>query len=187
MLTLVLAILSISAAVGMRLALPLVVISLFYSQEFWSDVPVLRHFEPRVILAISIAWSLLELFSSKQLLGQRILQMIQLLFSPILGGIVAVAFAHIAEIDFTPFWLIGLVGGMFAMVLTIVQIGWFFRLRGLPLWVVLLQDILGIVLVFMAFSYPKEGGLIALLLLWLAIRSSNTWRNWYLESKKTSP
>ena len=126
MLTLVLAVLSISAAAGMRLALPLLVISLFYSQEFWSDVPVLRHLDPRVVLAISISWSLLELFISKQLLGQRVLQIIQLLFSPILGAIVAVAFAHIAEIDFTPFWIIGLVGGIFALVLTIVQIGWFF-------------------------------------------------------------
>ena len=186
MLTLVLAVLSISAAAGMRLALPLLVISLFYSQEIWSDVPVLRHLDPRVVLAISISWSLLELFISKKLLGQRVLQIIQLLFSPILGAIVAITFAHIAEIDFTPFWLIGLIGGIFSLVLTIVQIGWFFRLRGLPVWVVLLQDILGVFLVFLAFASPIEGGLIALLLLWLAIRSSTAWRNWHLESQKTS-
>ncbi|HHP7232179.1 MAG TPA: DUF4126 domain-containing protein [Xenococcaceae cyanobacterium] len=186
MLTLVLAVLSISAAIGMRLALPLLVISLFYSQEFWTDVPILRHLEPRVILAISISWSLLELFISKKLLGQRVLQVIQLVFSPMLGAIIAIAFAHIAQVDFTPFWLIGLVGGIFALVLTIVQIGWFFRLRGLPIWVVLMQDILGILLVLLAFASPREGGLIALLLLWLAIRSSTAWRNWYLASQKTS-
>ncbi len=184
MLTLVLAVLSISAAASMRLALPLLIISLFYSQEFWSDVPVLKHFDPRVVLGISISWSLLELFISKKLLGQRILQIIQLLFSPILGAIIAIALAQIAQINFTPFWLIGLLGAIFALVLTIVQIGWFFRLRGLPIWAVIAQDFLGILLVFLAFASPIEGGLIALLLLWLAIRSSTAWRNWHLESKK---
>ncbi len=186
MLTLVLAVLSISAAASMRLALPLLIISLFYSQEFWSDVPVLKYLDPRVVLGISIAWSVLELFISKKLLGQRILQIIQLLFSPILGGMIAVALAQIAEVDFTPVWLIGLLGGIFALVLTIVQVGWFFRLRGLPIWAVFLQDVLGILLVFLAFASPIEGGLIALLLLWLAIRSSTAWRNWYLGSKKAS-
>ena len=186
MLTLILAVLSISAAASMRLALPLLVISLFYSQEFWSDVPVLRHLDPKIVVAISIVWSLFELFISKKLLGQRVLQIIQLLFSPILGATIAVGFAYVAKIEFTPVWLIGLLGGIFALVLTIVQIGWFFRLRGLPVWAVLLQDIFGIFLVFLAFTSPIEGGLIALLLLWLAVRSSTAWRNWYLESKKIS-
>jgi hypothetical protein len=27
---------------------------------------------------------------------------------------------------------------------------------------------------------PEQGGLIAMLLLWLAIRSSSAWRNWHL-------
>ena len=184
MLTLVLAVLSISAAASMRLALPLLIISLFYSQELWSDVPVLKHLDPRVVLGISISWSLFELFISKKLLGQRVLQIIQLLFSPILGAIIAIALAQIAQVDFTPFWLIGLLGGVFALVLTIVQIGWFFRLQGLPVWAVLLQDILGILLVFLAFNSPIEGGLIALLLLWLAVRSSTAWRKWYSQSKK---
>ena len=186
MLTLVLAVLSISAAASMRLALPLLIISLFYRQEFLSDVPFLRYIDPKVVLVISISWSLFELFISKKLLGQRVLQIIQLLFSPVLGAIIAVAFARIAKINFTPFWFIGLLGGIFTLVLTIVQIGWFFRLQGLPIWAVLLQDILGIVLVFLAFSSPIEGGLIALLLLWLAVRSSTAWRNWHLESKKVS-
>ncbi len=186
MLTLVLAVLSISAAASMRLALPLLIISLFYSQQFWSDVPILKYMDPRLVLGICISWSLLELFISKKLLGQRLLQIIQLLLSPILGAIIAIGFAQIAKIDFTPVWLIGLLGAIFALVLTIVQIGWFFRLRGLPIWAVLLQDILGVLLVFLAFNSPIQGGLIALLLLWLAIRSSTAWRNWYVESKKTS-
>ncbi len=186
MLTLILAVLSISAAASMRLALPLLIICLFYSQEFWSDVPLLKHLDPKVLLGIAISWSLFELFISKKLLGQRVLQIVRLLFSPILGGIIAIGFAHIAKVSFTPFWLIGLLGGIFAFVLTIVQIGWFFRLRGLPVWAVLLQDILGIFLVFLAFSSPIEGGLIALLLLWLAVRSSTIWRNWYIGANDTA-
>ncbi|MGL5036056.1 MAG: hypothetical protein ACRC6M_19900 [Microcystaceae cyanobacterium] len=39
-----------------------------------------------------------------------------------------------------------------------------------------------IVLVFFAFKSPKNGGIIAMILLWLAIRSSTSWRQWYLES-----
>jgi hypothetical protein len=41
-------------------------------------------------------------------------------------------------------------------------------------------------LVFFAFAAPFEGGVIALLLLWLAIRSSHAWRDWYLAKKKSS-
>ena len=79
MLTLVLSILSVSVAVGMRTALPLLVISLLYTQkqELWSEVPILNNIDPRVILAISISWSLLELIFSKKLLGQRSLQIVQ--------------------------------------------------------------------------------------------------------------
>ena len=60
MLALILAVLSVSAAVGMRTALPLLVISLSYTQkqELWSEVPILNHIDPRVILAVSISWSI---------------------------------------------------------------------------------------------------------------------------------
>ena len=70
--------------------------------------------------------------------------------------------------------------------LTLVQVGWFFRLRGIPIWLVCLEDILCIGLVFFAFNAPQEGGLIALLLLWLAIRSSNSWRRWHSSKIKTA-
>jgi len=36
-----------------------------------------------------------------------------------------------------------------------------------------------VLLVLLAFDAPREGGLIALLLLWLAIRSSREWQHWY--------
>jgi hypothetical protein len=179
MLTLVLAVLSISAASSMRLAFPLLTLGLFCSQDISIKTPLFNFFEPRVILAIGISWSLFELFGSKKLLGQRMLQLAQLIFSPFVGSLAAITMTHLFEIDFKPMWLIGLIGGLFAFVLTLVQVGWFFRLRGIPIWLACLEDVLCVVLVFLAFSSPKEGGLIALLLFWLAVRSSNSWQRWY--------
>jgi hypothetical protein len=185
MLTIILAVLSASAAAGMRLALPLLVLSLFYYEDSGFKIPLLEYFDPRIVLAILISWSLFELFGSKKLLGQRVLQIVQLLFSPIAGAIIAISITTIAGLEEIPIWLIGLIGGLFALVLTLVQAGWFFRLRGIPLWVVLI-DILCFFLVFFAFTSPLEGGLIALLLLWLALRSSRAWRDWYLARKQAS-
>ena len=186
MLALILAVLSVSAAVGMRIALPLLVISLSYTQkqELWSEVPILNHIDPRVILAVSISWSILELIFSKKLLGQRSLQIVQLLFSPIVGALVAIAVTHLAQADFTPIWLIGVIGAVVALVVTLVKVGWFFRLRGIPIWLTIIEDVLCVCLIFFAFNAPKEGGIIALLLIWLALRSSNTWREWSLKGKK---
>ena len=186
MLALILAVLSVSVAVGMRTALPLLVISLIYTQkqELWSQVPILNYIDPRIILAISISWSILELIFSKKLLGQRSLQIIQLFFSPIVGTLVAIGVIHLTQIDFTPIWLIGVIGAVVALVVTLVKLGWFFRLRGLPIWVTVIEDFLCVGLIFFAFNAPKEGGIIALLLIWLALRSSNTWREWYLKGKK---
>ncbi len=80
--------------------------------------------------------------------------------------------------------LIGIVGGLLALVLQLVQAGWFYRLRGLPVWLIFFQDALCIFLVIFAFDAPQQGGLIALLLLWLAIRSYQDWYRWY---KKQAP
>jgi hypothetical protein len=68
---------------------------------------------------------------------------------------------------------------LLALVLQLVQAGWFYRLRGLPIWVIFAQDILCITLVVFALDAPQQGGLIALLLLWFAIRSSKEWYRWY--------
>ena len=70
-------------------------------------------------------------------------------------------------------------GGLLALVLQLVQAGWFYRLRGLPLWVIFAQDVLCVFLVIFALDAPKQGGLIAMLLLWFAIRSSKEWYRWY--------
>ena len=61
-----------------------------------------------------------------------------------------------------------------------------FRLRGLPIWVIFIEDIICILLVLFTFDAPQNGGLIALLLLWIAIRSSTAWRKWYQQSSQVS-
>jgi hypothetical protein len=171
-----LAALSASAAAGMRIALPLLVIGIVQGENLWSHVPILSGISPPLLLGILTSWTFVELFASKKLLGQRVLQVVQLLLSPIVGAIMGIAVATATE---TPIWLIGLVGGLFALVIQLVQIGWFYRLRGLPLWVVFTQDALCILFVLFAFDAPTQGGLLALILLWIAVRSSEKWHRWY--------
>jgi hypothetical protein len=172
-----LAVLSLSAAAGMRIALPLLLIGLLYG-NLWADVPVLSHIPPPIVVGVLVSWSLVELFLTKNPLGQRGLQLVQLLFSPFVGAIAGITIAR-AQAASGSIWLLGLIGGLLALVLQLVQVGWFYRLRGLPIWVIFLQDFLCVTLVLLAFDAPKQGGLIALLLLWLAIRSSTEWRRWY--------
>jgi Domain of unknown function (DUF4126) len=179
----ILAVLSASAAVGLRIGLPLLLIGLLRS-NLWYDVPLLSHLSPRIVIGVLVSWSLFELLASKQLLGQRILQVVELTFSPIVGLIMGMAIARAAGLETWQVNLLGLVGGLFALVLQLVQAGWFFRLRGLPLWAILAQDLLCILLVLFAFDAPQQGGLIALILLWLAIRSSSAWYGWYVKLGK---
>lgn len=179
-----LAALSASAAAGLRIALPLLVIGLL-REDLWSSVPYLSKLSPQIVVGVLVSWSLFELFASKRLLGQRFLQIVQLIFSPIAGAIMGMAIAESGtEIEGWLVWLIGIVGGLLALVLQLVQAGWFYRLRGLPVWLIFFQDTLCIFLVIFAFDAPQQGGLIALLLLWLAIRSYQDWYRWY---KKQAP
>ena len=171
----------------MRIALPLLLIGLLHGNGLWERVPILSGIHPQVVLGVLVSWSLFELFASKKLLGQRVLQIVQLLFSPMVGAIMGVAIARATTQAAA--WLvgiIGLVGGLLALVLQLVQAGWFYRLRGLPLWAILVQDTLCVSLVLFAFDAPQQGGLIALLLLWLAIRSSKDWYRWYVQQKNPS-
>ncbi len=180
-----LAALSAAAAVGVgRIALPLLLIGLLQGNNLWSRVPILSLIHPQVVVGILTSWSLFELFASKKLLGQRVLQIIHLLFSPIVGAIMGVAVAEAADVAPWLIMLVSIVGGLLALVLQLVQVGWFFRLRGLPLWAVFAQDILCVALVLLAFDAPRQGGLIAMILLWLAIRSSGEWYRWYKQNKR---
>ena len=184
MVMLVLAVLSASAAAGMRIALPLLVIGLLSGENLWSNLPLLSHIKPQILLSVLTSWSLFELFASKKLLGQRILQIVQLFFSPLVGALIAVVIAKIFALDFSPTWLIGFLGAIFALLLTLVKVGWFFRLRGIPIWIVIIEDIMSIALIFFALEAPEEGGLIALLLLWISLRSATAWRDWYNQSRQ---
>jgi hypothetical protein len=145
----------------------------------WTNVPLLSQIHPPILLGVLVSWSLAELFLSKKRLGRRVLQGVQLLFSPIVGAIVGITVVRTAEFAGWLGWIVGMVGGLLALVLQLVQVGWSYRLREVPIAVVLLQDVLCILLVFLAFDAPKHGGIIALLLLWLTIRSSAAWRRWY--------
>ncbi|MEQ8536455.1 MAG: DUF4126 domain-containing protein [Coleofasciculus sp. D1-CHI-01] len=174
-----LAVLSVAAAVGMRIALPLLVIGLLQSDNLWNEIPLLSRIHPSVLVGILTTFSLFELFASKKLVGQRVLQIVQLLLSPGVGAIMGIAVAQFANAPGEFIWIVGIVSGLLAFVLQLVQVGWFFRLRGLPLWVVFCQDVLCVALVVFAFDAPQQGGLIALILLWLAIRSSQQWYRLY--------
>ncbi len=179
-----LAALSASAAGGMRIALPLLLIGLLRIDKLWSEIPLLSRIHPQVILCILVSWSLFELFASKTFAGQRALQIVQIICSPIVGSILGVAIAEASSIEETftspwMLWIIAVVGALLALVLQLVQAGWLYRLRGLPIWVIFLQDVLCVALVLFAFDAPRQGGLIAMLLLWLAIRSSKEWYRWY--------
>jgi hypothetical protein len=179
----VLAILSASAAAGMRIALPLLIIGLLQGQ-LWYQVPLLLRIHPQVVIAILTSWSLFELFASKKLLGQRVLQIVQLIFTPLVGAMMAVTVAKLLDLAFVPLWLVGLIGALFSLVLRLVAIGWFFRLRGIPPWVAVIEDVLCVGLVLFAFKAPEQGGLIAIFLLWIAVRSSTAWRRWFLEGRR---
>jgi hypothetical protein len=177
---LILAILSASAAAGMRIGTPLLITGLLQGSSLWSQVPILSRVSPQILFCLLTSWSLFELLASKKRSGQRILQQIQLVLSPIAGAIMGLTVTPVTTI---PNWLVAVIGGLLALVLQLVLVGWFYRLRGLPMWVVFLQDTLCIVLVIFAFGAPWQGGLIALILLWLAIRSAKYWYNWYWKNR----
>ena len=175
----VLAVLSLSAAAGMRIALPLLLIGLLHSDRLWANVPLLSALPPPLVLGILVSWSLIELLFSKERLGQRWLQSVELLFSPFVGAIVGVTIARTAQLGNWTIAILGILGSLVALVIHLVQVGWLYRLKSVPLWVIFIQDFLCVALVLLAFDAPRQGGLIVLLLLWLTIRSSTEWRRWY--------
>lgn len=180
----VLAALSAAAAGGMRVALPLLLIGLLQQERLWSTVPILARFHPHVVVAILVSWSLFEVVAAKSFLGQRLQQSLQLFLSPVVGSILAITVAIDRQLEPWLMGLLGGVGGLLALVIYLVQAGWFYRLRGIPLWMAIVEDLLCVVLIFMALGAPQGGGLIALLLLWLAIRTSSQWRFWYQQQGK---
>ncbi|WP_187329410.1 DUF4126 domain-containing protein [Halomicronema hongdechloris] len=174
-----LAVLSIGAATGLRLAMPLLLIGLLSGEQLWSNVPLLAHLPPQLVIGILAAWSLAELVLSKDRPSQRLFQLTELVLSPVVGLLAGIAVARTAALQG---WLLVLVAGvatLLALVIHLVQLGWFYRPQPPRLWVLVAEDFLCIGLVFSAFDAPQHGGIIALLLLWLVIRTSTAWRQWY--------
>jgi Domain of unknown function (DUF4126) len=178
MLEVVLAVLAVSAAAGMRSILPLLVIGCLAGSELWSKVPILEHISPQVLLGFLVAGSLLELLASKNRISIRISQILELMLSPLVGGLLGVSIARATDLSAEMIVLLGMISGLLAFVLQLVQIGWFYRLRGLPLWAIFTQDFLCVILVVFAVNAPQQGGMIALILFWFAIRSASEWRKW---------
>ncbi len=170
----VLAALSASAAMGIRIALPLLGLELLRGEALWAGIPILSAIAPSIRLAFLCSWSMLELLVSKQLLGQRWLQIVMLVISPLAG-----AFAATSNAKFLPIWIIAILGGLFALLLQSVQSAWWYRQQRLLLRVVFAQDLLSILLVFLAVNKPQIGGIISLSLLWWAIRSYQSSAKWY--------
>ncbi len=174
-----LAVLSISAATGLRLALPLLLIGLLSGEQLWSAVPILANIPQVLVVSVLVIWSLLELTISKDRVSRRFLQSAELFFSPFVGTIAGIAIARLADInDSLILVLLAVTGGVLALVIQMVQVGWLYRFNSPPMWVIFLEDALCICLAFLAFDAPEQGGVIALFLLWLAIRSSAIWRQW---------
>ena len=96
----------------------------------------------------------------------------------------AVGVANVIGVKITPLWLLGLVGGLLALVLKLVQVGWFFRLGKIPIIFIFLEDFLSAILVIFALQSPENGGLIAMILLWIALRSSTEWKYRFQGKKK---
>lgn len=173
-----LAVLSISAAAGLRLALPLLLIG-FISGNLWAQVPLLSQFPPTVVVGVLVSWTLVELVFSKGTLVQRLFQSTELALSPLVGAIAGITVARtLGMSDWLPFLLGGL-GGVLALLFHLVQVGWLYRFRRPPIGLIVAGDVLCVYLVLSAFDAPRQGGLVALLLLWLALRTSSRWRRWY--------
>ncbi|OBQ21172.1 MAG: hypothetical protein AN488_11205 [Anabaena sp. WA113] len=172
----VLAILSAGTAAGMRIGIPLLIIGILQGDQLWSQMPILSGISPHILIGLFTSLSLFELFASKRLIGQRIIQQVHLFLSPLVGALMGLSVASSVQ---TPIWLVILIGGLLALVFQLVSVGWFYRLRGLPIWAAFMQDILCVTLVLSAVDDPIKGGLIALILLWLAIISGKYWYDWY--------
>lgn len=174
----ILAILSIAAATGLRVALPLLVIGLMSGEQLWSNVPLLSRLPPALCIGLLVSWSTAELMLSKDSYNQRVFQIAELILSPGVAALAAIAVAR--TLGLAP-WVsvIGaVVSALLALAIQLLQVGWFYRPKRPPGWLFFVIDGLCVMLAFLTFDAPRQGGVIALLLLWLVIRTSYVWKNW---------
>jgi hypothetical protein len=169
----------------MRLALPLVVIML-YGGDLWLRIPLLSRVYPPLALGFVVSWSVLELVISKDRVGQRLLQVVELVVSPLVGGIIGATIAQAAELAKWQVDLLTILGALVTFVLQLVQVGWIYRAQSIPLYALFAEDLICVLLIVFAFDAPRQGGLIALLLLWLALRSAMVWRQRYRPSSRST-
>jgi hypothetical protein len=69
-----LAVLSIAAATGLRLAVPLLLIGFMSGEQLWSNVPLLSQLPPMLVFGVLASWSTAELLLSKDRHNQRYFQ-----------------------------------------------------------------------------------------------------------------
>jgi hypothetical protein len=178
-----LAILSIAAATGLRLALPLLLIGLMSGPQMWANVPLLSRLPPALVLGLLAIWSMAELMLSKNRYSQRFFQILELVLSPGVGALAGIAVAKTLGLDSWLNLIIGVISALMTLVIQLLQVGLFYRPQRPPLWSFFVVDGLCVVLAVFAFDAPNQGGIIALLLLWLVIRTSYLWQNWPRRSK----
>jgi len=179
----VLAVISAAASGGFRLGLPLLIIGLANVDKLWSEIPLPNRIQPEVLLAILVSVTIFEILGTKRMIGLRIIQIIQLILSPVVGAILAVGAANWTNLEYVPLWIIAVTGGLFALVLRFVLVGLFFRWGKIPIILTVSEDILAMILALLALTSPENGGLIAMLLLLLALRISSEWRQWQKQRK----
>jgi len=179
----VLAVISAAASGGFRLGLPLLIIGLANVDKLWSEIPLLNRIQPEVLLAILVSVTIFEILGTKRMIGLRIIQIIQLILSPVVGAILAVGAANWTNLEYVPLWIIAVTGGLFALVLRFVLVCLFFRWGKMPIILTVSEDILAMILALLALTSPENGGLIAMLLLLLALRISSEWRQWQKQRK----
>ncbi|MGY6529642.1 MAG: DUF4126 domain-containing protein [Cyanobacterium sp.] len=179
----VLAVISAAASGGFRVGLPLLIIGLANLDKLWSEIPLLNRIQPEVLLAILVSITIFEILGTKKMIGLRVIQIIQLILSPVVGAILAVGAANWTNLEYVPLWIIATIGGLFALVLRFVLVGLFFRWGKMPIILTVSEDLLAMILALFALTSPENGGLIAMLLLLLALRISSEWRQWQNQRK----
>lgn len=180
----ILAVLAAAAAGGFRLAMPLLLVLVLRREDGWEQVPVLGQFSPAVTLGILSSWTVWELVAPVHPWGVRLVQPLQVVFSPFVGWILGVVTAQVVGIPTGVRDLMGLMGSALALLLQLVQVGWFYRWGRFPAWVILVQDGLCGLLIVFALQAPQQGGLIALMLLWLALRMSKDWQRQFQRHRR---
>lgn len=182
-----LGILAAASAAGFRLALPLLVVLLLSDPSRWQDLPVVGAWPPVWVLTGLVIGTILELVIARHPWGQRLLLPLQVLLSPVVGALLGVTLADLAAMPQVASRFMVLSGAGLALILQLVQVGWFYRRGRLPRWVVFGQDSLCALLAVFALKAPHQGGLMALFLLWLAVRISRDWQTRYAQQRGAHP